>query len=771
MATLESGANITLSLSEYDSVTISTRGVVLVEAISGLSVAPGKLAEHAGTRTFGPFTAAGSLKLTAQGRAAQYEIADGAIPALPGSGPTGSNGLSAYELAVIGGFVGTQAAWLASLGAGGSGSGTGINVDDVGYDIIGLAGQSGAEGRGVIDALIELADPRVWQYGCTDGARNHTIFAGNDPNYNPTNITGMSGRGLNTQMSALTVASKVYASMRPSNRRVLYVPVAMGGTPLVGGTALWAAGNPGNALYETAIGHINAAVISAKIQYPNSRYVGTFWHQGESDAIFGVSQVNYVAGLKALIAGFRARITGATNSWLIIGGMVPEAIAASPGGYNPIVAAHQQVASETAKCAYVAGPSSCTDDNLHYNATGCRILGPRMALAVPTAEANTGVAVPATGVTMSGPSGGVISVASTNFTLGVTPAGGTITGTVVVTPSDGGAGGTFTPTTRSLTTAAPTGTFTYTPASTGAKTISVTNSGGLTNPASITYTATASATVPGAPTIGTATAGDTTASVAFTAPASNGGSAITGYTATSSPGGLTGTGATSPISVIGLTNGTPYTFTVVANNGVGPSAASAASNSVTPASAGADLRARAGFTMLTEGGSTGAWTYDSTTETGFNATGAIVNQGLALDALGSLEYTRAINPNGNSDQFQICAVVGTAPLALAGRIMTLVNSSGGLGPYSVFVGSGSATVLNTVNRAVGDKMRIRRSAVSGSTSTLIAEVFPAGGADWIAIAQTTTATNGAINFQLQILGNFASKARISGLAGVGLTAN
>lgn len=95
---------------------------------------------------------------------------------------------------------------------------------------------------------------------------------------------------------------------------------------------------------------------------------------------------------------------------------------------------------------------------------------------------------PATAITMSGPTGGVSGVPSTNFTVG---ANGTITGTIVVTPSDGGAGGTFTPTTVSISSGTPTGTFTYTPSSAGAKTISVTNNGSLTNPSNITYTATA----------------------------------------------------------------------------------------------------------------------------------------------------------------------------------------------------------------------------------------------------------------------------------------
>lgn len=97
---------------------------------------------------------------------------------------------------------------------------------------------------------------------------------------------------------------------------------------------------------------------------------------------------------------------------------------------------------------------------------------------------------------------------------------------------------------------------------------------------------TTSSTVPGTPTIGTATAGNASATVTFTAPSGNGGAAITGYTATANPGGATGSisGATAtPITVVNLTNGTAYTFTVHANNSVGSSPESAASNPVAPA--------------------------------------------------------------------------------------------------------------------------------------------------------------------------------------------
>lgn len=100
-------------------------------------------------------------------------------------------------------------------------------------------------------------------------------------------------------------------------------------------------------------------------------------------------------------------------------------------------------------------------------------------------------------------------------------------------------------------------------------------------------TAAVSAAVPGAPTIGTATStGSSTATVAYTAPASDGGATITLYTATSSPGGITGTLATAgsgTITVSGLSPSTSYTFTVRATNSAGQGAASGSSNSITTA--------------------------------------------------------------------------------------------------------------------------------------------------------------------------------------------
>jgi len=97
--------------------------------------------------------------------------------------------------------------------------------------------------------------------------------------------------------------------------------------------------------------------------------------------------------------------------------------------------------------------------------------------------------------------------------------------------------------------------------------------------------------VPDAPTAITATLNGTTASVAFTAPANNGGSLITSYTVTAYDGSgvaispaITVTGASSPISVPNLVSaaspGNSYKFKVKATNAIGTGAESSFSNTV-----------------------------------------------------------------------------------------------------------------------------------------------------------------------------------------------
>ena len=162
-----------------------------------------------------------------------------------------------------------------------------------------------------------------------------------------------------------------------------------------------------------------------------------------------------------------------------------------------------------------------------------------------------------------------------SFTAPASTGGSAITGYTVTSSTGGKTGsGTASPITVTGLTNGTAYTFTVT----------ATNAAGTGVASSASNSVTPQATVPGAPTNVTAVPGNTQATVSFTAP-DNGGSAITGYTVSWNPAGgvdsNAGSTATSHI-ITGLTNGTAYTFTVVASNAKGNSIASVASNSATP---------------------------------------------------------------------------------------------------------------------------------------------------------------------------------------------
>ncbi len=153
-------------------------------------------------------------------------------------------------------------------------------------------------------------------------------------------------------------------------------------------------------------------------------------------------------------------------------------------------------------------------------------------------------------LTLIGPTSGTVATSSNNFTVILSPSGGTAPASTIVTPNS--TGGVFTPTSVTLTPALPSATFTFIPNSVGTAAISITNNQGLTNPASTTYTASAASTY-----------------IQFTPVRSMTQSGAGPFTYTSTGGGYGGSEGIAK-SPIGFQNGVDGSMTLqmaVANNG------------------------------------------------------------------------------------------------------------------------------------------------------------------------------------------------------------
>ena len=287
------------------------------------------------------------------------------------------------------------------------------NVFDPGFDIILLLGQSNMVGQDVPVTALDIVDPRVFTYGCyvNEAATYRKITQAVDPlrhNYAQASLPGVgNGSGLGPG----SWLARTYAGMIPSNRKVLLVPCARSSTKLFADTREWFPGDgtagsgvtlgaAGSTLLDNAIDQATCAVAEAQLMYPNSRVVGIAWHQGEGDADwYGLNlNLNYQGALRTLIQAIRTRVPTASNAWFVIGGLMGENVADTSGhpGYASVDTAHRTVAAEFPRCAYTPGLTGYKmGDNLHYTATGQRILGCNMASVIPVAMLSRGVDVTA----------------------------------------------------------------------------------------------------------------------------------------------------------------------------------------------------------------------------------------------------------------------------------------------------------------------------------------------------------------------------------------
>ncbi|MBC3926687.1 fibronectin type III domain-containing protein [Undibacterium sp. CY21W] len=322
-------------------------------------------------------------------------------------------------------------------------------------------------------------------------------------------------------------------------------------------------------------------------------------------------------------------------------------------------------------------------------------------------------------------------------TFGTTP---TLTAT-----ASSGLTPTFTSTTTGVCTITSGGALTFVTA--GSCTINADQAGNaaFSAAATVPQTFTVNAIVPGAPTAAVGTPGDTQVSVAFTAPASNGGSAILDYTVTASPGGATATGAASPLNVTGLLNGTAYTFTVTARNSAGSGSASTASTAVTPKAAQTITFNPPGAqtfgttpTLTATASSTLAVTFTSTT-TGV----CTVTSGGALTFVTAGSCTINADQAGNGTYLaattvgRTFAVNATVPGAPTGAVGTAGGGQVSVAFTAPAYNGGSAVTGYTVTASPGG------ANVSGATSPLVVTGLTNGTPYTFTVTATNLAGTGA----------------------------
>ena len=215
-------------------------------------------------------------------------------------------------------------------------------------------------------------------------------------------------------------------------------------------------------------------------------------------------------------------------------------------------------------------------------------------------------------------------------------------------------------------------------------TATATNKYGTSSASSASAGVTAT-TVPQAPTIGTATGADSSATLTFTAGAT-GGSSITNYkysTDNSTYTAFSPAQTTSPLTISGLTNGTSYSFYLKAVNTNGDSAASASSNSVTPAAAGAYESIA---TVSLSSGNSSSINFSSIpqTYTHLQIRGIARATEGAPDSVGYMRFNSDTNTLYDNAQLNGTGAAVTAGSSVNDNRLAPVRISGGLSSSNIF---------------------------------------------------------------------------------------
>lgn len=320
-----------------------------------------------------------------------------------------------------------------------------------GYDIILLLGQSNMSGRAVVDTVnYDIPQPIVDQYAAA-GPQAGVISAAVDP------LGQADYVALGNTLGPGTTFARWYSTLMPAGRRILLVPAAYGGTPLVSAVSPlgWRRGVAGN-LYAQALAQAQGALVMAGA---GAQIVAALWVQGEADGNANITGAAYQSDLDALISGLRTDL-GVPNLPFIIGGMVPEYL--STGTRAAIDTVQAATPGRQSYVGYAAGPHNQNlGDGNHYNAVGARLLGRYMftaynqvvnGTAAPIADDGNFVITNSTVPTITGTKTVGQTLTATNGTWSTTPTsytyqwysgdvaiGGAVNSTYVLTAADVGA--------------------------------------------------------------------------------------------------------------------------------------------------------------------------------------------------------------------------------------------------------------------------------------------------------------------------------------------